>query len=296
MTRQLHDRMFPTYPTEGHWPRLTGVEMQRRNIIAGLALVATATLALAGCASSNDSAEPAAGDGPDYGLVTAGTLTVCSDIPYKPFEFEGGDNGTGYTGFDIDLLAAVAEKLDLELAVQDVGFDALQSGTTLAAGTCDIGASAMTITEERKANIDFSDPYYDSLQSLLVRTDSGIESINDLDGKKVGVQQGTTGETYAKENAKGAELVQFPSDGELWPAIQAGQIDAILQDQPVNIEHEKADDAYAIVETYETDESYGFAFQKGEKTELLEAVNGALSELRDSGEYDTIYDTYFSAN
>lgn len=272
--------------------------MQRRNITAGLALVAAATLALAGCSSSNDAAEPAAGGdaGPDYGLVTDGTLTVCSDIPYKPFEFEGGDNGTGYTGFDIDLLNAVAEKLDLKLAVQDVGFDALQSGTTLAAGTCDIGASAMTITEERKANIDFSDPYYDSLQSLLVRTDSGIESIDDLDGKKVGVQQGTTGESYASDNATGAELVQFPSDGELWPAIQAGQIDAILQDQPVNIEHEKADDAYAIVETYETDESYGFAFQKGEKTELLEAVNGALSELRESGEYDTIYDTYFSAN
>ncbi len=270
--------------------------MQRRNIIAGLALVATATLALAGCASSNDSAEPAAGDGPDYGLVTAGTLTVCSDIPYPPFEMEGGDNGTGYTGFDIEVLNAVAKKLDLTLTVQDVGFDALQSGTTLAAGTCDIGASAMTITEERKANIDFSDPYYDSLQSLLVSVDSGITSIDDLDGKNVGVQQGTTGETYAKENATGATLVQYPSDGELWPAIQAGQIDAILQDQPVNLEHEKADDNYEIVETYDTEESYGFAFQKGEKTELLDAVNGALKELRDSGEYQDIYDQFFTAN
>ena len=272
--------------------------MQRRNIIAGLALVASATLALSGCAGSNDSAEPADGGNDasaNYGLVTEGTLSVCSDIPYPPFEMEGGDNGTGYTGFDIEILSAVAEKLDLELAVQDVGFDALQSGTTLAAGTCDIGASAMTITEERKANIDFSDPYYDSLQSLLVSTDSGIESIDDLDGKNVGVQQGTTGENYAKENAKGATLVQYPSDGELWPAIQAGQIDAILQDQPVNLEHEKADDTYKIVETYNTDESYGFAFQKGEKTELLEAVNGALKELRDSGEYQEIYDEFFTA-
>ena len=79
-------------------------------------------------------------------------------------------------------------------------------------------------------------------------------------------------------------------------AFQPALAEKADRDQPVNIEHEKADDAYAIVETYETDESYGFAFQKGEKTELLEAVNGALSELRDSGEYDTIYDTYFSAN
>ena len=271
--------------------------MQRRNIFAGITLVATATLALAGCAG-NTSGSGSGGSTADdpYGLVEAGTLTVCSDIPFPPFEFEGGDNGTGYTGFDIDMLGAIAKKLDLKLSVQDVGFDALQSGTTLAAGTCDVGASAMTITDERKANIDFSDPYYDSLQSLLVRTDSGIKSIDDLDGKNVGVQQGTTGESYATENAKGASLVQYPSDGELWPAIQAGQIDAILQDQPVNLEHEKADSAYKIVETYDTEESYGFAFAKGEKKDLLDAVNGALKDLRDSGEYQTIYDTYFTAN
>ena len=136
--------------------------------------------------------------------------------------------------------------------MQDVGFDALQSGTTLAAGQCDVGASAMTITDERKANIDFSEPYYESLQSLLVRTDSGIESIDDLSGKNVGVQQGTTGEAYATENAEGAQLVQYPSDGELWPAMQAGQIDAILQDQPVNLEHEKADSAYTVSYTHLT--------------------------------------------
>lgn len=270
--------------------------MQRRNIIAGIALAATATLALAGCAGGAGNSGSDSDADNEYGLVEAGTLTVCSDIPYAPFEFEGGDNGTGYTGFDIDLLDAIAKKLDLELSVQDVGFEALQSGTTLAAGTCDVGASAMTITPEREENIDFSDPYYDSLQSLLVRTDSGISSIDDLDGKNVGVQQGTTGEAYANENATGAEIVQYGSDGELWPAMQAGQIEAILQDQPVNLEHEKADSAYKIVEEYDTDESYGFAFAKGEKDALVEAVNKALQELRDSGDYQTIYDTYFTAN
>ncbi|UWF77826.1 MULTISPECIES: basic amino acid ABC transporter substrate-binding protein [Microbacterium] len=266
--------------------------MQRRNFFPLAAVAAAATLALAGC-SGGDTSGGDAGD--EYGLVTPGTLTACSDIPYPPFEFEGGDNGTGYTGFDIDLLDAIAEKLDLELAVQDVGFEALQSGTTLQSGTCDIGASAMTITDERKENLDFSDPYYDSLQSLLVRADSGIESIEDLAGKNVGVQQGTTGEAYAQEHAPDAQLVQYPSDGELWPALQAGQIDAILQDQPVNLEHEKADSAYTIVETYETGESYGFAFAKGEKDALLEAVNEALAELRESGEYEKIYNEYFTA-
>ena len=271
----------------------------KRPLFFAAAIAATAALALAGCASSpsseGDGNTDKAPSGVDYGLVTEGTLTICSEVPYVPFEFEGGDNGTGYTGFDIDLAFAIAQKLDLELSVQDVSFDGLQSGTTLIAGTCDMGASAMTITEERKANIDFSDPYYDSLQSLLTSVDSGIKSIGDLKGKNVGVQQGTTGESYAKENATDATLVQYLGDAELWPALMAGQIDAILQDQPVNIEHEKADDTYKIVEEYNTNESYGFAFAKGEKTELREAVNKALKELRDSGDYDTIYDTYFAA-
>lgn len=272
--------------------------MTRRTPLAlGVTLVAAVSLVLVGCASgpgSDGDAPPAADNG--YALVEAGTLTVCSDVPYAPFEFEDPSTETGYSGFDIDLLSAVAEKLDLKLAVQDVGFDALQSGVTLAAGQCDVGASAMTITDERKANLDFADSYYDSLQSLLAPVDSGIKSINDLAGKTVGVQQGTTGEAYATENAAGAEIVAFPSDGELWPALQAGNIDVILQDQPVNIEHEKADSSYKIVEEYDTDESYGWAFAKGERAELIKAINAALQELRDDGTYQKIYDSYFAAN
>jgi len=272
----------------------------RRNVLFGIALVASASLALAGCASGaqegGDETTPESGAA-DYGLVTEGTLTMCSDIPYAPFEFEDSSTETGYTGFDVDLMGAIAENLGLTLAVQDVSFEALTSGTVLLTGDCDMGASAMTITDERKENLDFSEPYYDSLQSLLVRADSGIESVDDLAGKTVGVQQGTTGETYTTENAPDdTEIIRYPSDGELWPAIQAGQIDAILQDQPVNIEHERADATYTIVEEYDTDESYGFAFAKGEKAELIEAVNTALKELKDDGTYQEIYDTYFAVN
>lgn len=88
--------------------------------------------------------------------------------------------------------------------------------------------------------------------------------------------------------------MQYPSDGELWPAMQAGQIEAILQDQPVNYVHEQDDPGYRIVETYETNEQYGFAFAKGQRDALREAVNGALQELRDSGEYQQIFDTYLA--
>lgn len=275
--------------------------MQRRSSLTfGLALAATAALLLVGCQATASPDGPAEGSStPDevssFDLVAPGTLTVCSDVPYPPFEVEDPASPSGYSGFDMDLLTAIAGELNLEISVQDVNFDALQSGTTLVSGQCDIGASAMTITEERKANIDFSDPYYDSLQSLLVRADSGITGIDDLAGKNVGVQQGTTGESYATQNAKGANLLQYPSDGELWPAIQAGMIDAILQDQPVNVEHERADPDYVIVEEYNTDEQYGFAFAKDKNDALREAVNQALKDLRDSGEYQRIYDTYFAA-
>jgi polar amino acid transport system substrate-binding protein len=255
-----------------------------------LALSSASVLALTLSACGSDDSDPA--DAGDLGLVTDGTLTVCSDVPYPPFEDFDDSTESGYTGFDIDIVAAVAEGLELELEVKDSSFDALQSGLALNAGQCDLVASAMTINEDRKKNLDFTDGYYDSKQSLLVAEGSDIASIDDLEGKQVGVQQGTTGKAYAEENATGAELITFPSDAEMYQAMQASQVDALLQDLPVNLEHTR-DGAYTIVEEYETDEQYGFAVKKG-NTALVEAVNEQLTALRDSGDYDTLYDTYFS--
>ena len=272
--------------------------MRKINLL--VATFAAGALLLTGCGGDDEpTTEQTGGDAgtpaADLGLIQEGTLTVCSDIPYPPFEVEDPDAPSGYSGFDMDIMQAIADGLGLELAVQDVGFDPLASGTVLAAGQCDIGASAMTITEERKAALDFSDPYYDSLQSLLVPPDSDITAIGDLAGKTVGVQTGTTGQSYATENAPDAEIVDFPSDAELWPALQAGNIDAILQDLPVNIEHAKTE-GYEVVEEYPTDEQYGFAFAKGEKAALLEAVNEQLQAMRDDGSYQEIYDKYFATD
>lgn len=276
--------------------------MQLTKMKSMAAVAAAFALALTGCSSggapATSGAATAAGSAskaaPALKLVQAGTLTVCSDVPYPPFEVEDTSSPSGYSGFDVEVMGAIANKLGLNLKVIDVDFDALQSGTVLLAGQCDLGASAMTITEDRKKNLDFTDPYYDSLQSLLVRTDSGITNLAGTAGKKVGVQKGTSGKSYAEKNKPAtAELVEFPSDGELWPAIQAKQIDAILQDQPVNHTHEKADPKYKIVETYKTDEQYGYALAKGKNPELLAALNEQLKAIRADGTYDTLYKKYF---
>jgi polar amino acid transport system substrate-binding protein len=245
---------------------------------------------LAACGGGNDSGS-SSGSG-DLGLLQSDALTVCSDVPYPPFDVQ---EGSTYTGFDGDLVAAIAKNLDLKVVLKDSSFDGLQSGLSLNSNQCDMVASAMTITDEREKNVDFSDPYYDSKQSLLVPTGSDIKSIDDLAGKKVGVQQGTTGKTYTEENAPDADIVSFPSDGEMYPAIKAGQVDALLQDLPVNLDHTK-DGQFEIVEQYDTGEQYGFAVREEGSEALLKAVNDQLQELRDNGTYDDLYNKYFSTN
>lgn len=259
-----------------------------------LAVSAVALMSLTACGGSDGGADSGAENsaaGNELGLVQPGTLTVCSDVPYKPFEFvKDGE----YTGFDMDLVREIATAMDLELAVKDVGFDGLQSGVVLASGQCDMGASAMTITDQRKKKLGFTDGYYDSEQSLLVPKDSDITSIEDLAGKKVGVQQGTTGETYTRENAPSdAKIKAYPSDAELFPALQSRGVDAVLQDLPVNLEHTQ-DGKFEVVAKYKTDEQYGFAVEKEGSEALLKELDAKLAELKDNGKYQEIYDKYFS--
>jgi polar amino acid transport system substrate-binding protein len=269
-----------------------------RGIIrSSIALASTLALAtvLTACGSDDGGAsgsDSGANGASGLTTVSSGTLTVCSDVPYPPFEDFDESSESGFKGFDIDVVQAIADGLDLKLAVKDSSFDALQSGQALNANQCDMAASAMTITDERKAALDFSDGYYDSEQSLLVPEGSDIASIDDLDGKKVGVQQGTTGKSYTEDNASGADIISFPSDAEMFQAIKAGQVDALLQDLPVNLDHQKAG-GFTVVETYKTDEQYGLAMKKG-NTALVDAVDEQLTKMRDDGTYDDIYNTYFA--
>ena len=229
------------------------------------------------------------------GLIKEGAITVCTDAPYEPFEFQ--DEATKeWTGFDMDLMKVIATNiggLSLEVTVQP--FDGIWLAPK--AKTCDLVASAMTITEERAANALFSDPYFDADQSLLVRADdkATLVDLASLAGKTIAVQTGTTGETYAKENAKDSTLKSFDEPAAMFLALEGKQVDAILQDLPVNGARQvKEPTKFALTATFTTGEQYGFALAQ-DNTTLAEAVNSGLAAAKDSGEYDTIFAKYFGA-
>jgi polar amino acid transport system substrate-binding protein len=225
-------------------------------------------------------------------LVSGGTLTVCSDTPYEPFEFK--DDSGKDTGYDMDLLRAIGDRAGLKLSVRDLPFDGILG--SMAAGDCDVVASAVTITPERAKQVDFSDPYFDADQSLLVKTDQAAElaSLPKLAGKTIGVQSGTTGETYANEKAKGASVKGFEDSDALFAAIESGSIDAILQDLPVNAYRTTQDKSLKVVETYKTGEQYGFAV-KQDNAAVLTFINDGLKALKADGTFDTIYSKYFGS-
>lgn len=270
--------------------------MMKRSLLGVTAAAATLMLAACGGSSTNNASDTSSaggsGGGANLSLVSDGTLTVCSDVPYAPFEDFDKTSPSGFKGFDIDIDSKLATDLGLKLKVLDEDFDGLQSGLTLNAGTCDLVSSALTITPDRAKHLEFSDGYYDSKQSLLVPEGSSITSIADLKGKKVGVQKGTTGKDYATEHATGASIVDFPSDAEEFQALKAGQVDALLQDLPVNLGHQQAG-GYQVVETYDTGEKYGLAAKKG-NTALIQAIDADLAKMHSDGSYDAIYNKYFS--
>lgn len=260
--------------------------MRRMAVVA--AAVVAGGLVLSGCGSN---ASGGGNGGASADLIKSGTLTVCSDVPYAPFEDFDKSSPTGFKGFDVDLVSNIAKEMGVKVAIKDSDFDALQSGLLLNSRQCDMAASAMTITPERAKRIAFSDPYYDSEQSLLVPVGSSIKSINDLQGKTLGVQQGTTGESYAKKHVKGAKIVSMKDDGTEFQALKAGTVDALLQDLPVNLVHTE-DGQYTIVQKYDTGEQYGFAFKK-DNTALVNEVNKDLKKMKDDGTYQKLYNKYF---
>ena len=262
-----------------------------------LASLAALSFIVASCGGSDSSSDTTAAAGSaatqelTFTPIAEGKLTVCSDAPYEPFEFQSED-GT-WTGFDMDIMRAVAERYGLALEVTVQPFDGIWLAPK--AGTCDVVASSMTITEERAANAAFTDGYFDSFQSLLVRTEDkdALNSLASLSGKTIAVQTGTTGEEYAKANAPDAKIQSFDDAAAMFLALESKQVDAVLQDFPINAFRATKMGTSAVSIKFDTEsEKYGFAASQ-DNTELVKAINESLTEFRANGVYDGIYKKYF---
>jgi len=256
----------------------------RRPTLKVLAALPALALVLAGCGDSDSSGS---GGGPE--LVNDGQLTNCTGLPYKPFEYE--EDGK-VIGFDIDLVDLVAKELKVKQEVIDTPFDGIQSGADFNSGKCDISSAGMTITDKRKQNIDFSDPYFDATQALVAKKGSGIKDITGLSGKKLGVQNSTTGYDYANEKAKGAEIINFEDLGLMLNAVESGQVDAAINDNGVLYDWVKDKTDFEVVKEFDTGEQYGMGIRKGNKA-LMDVVNKVLADVKSSGDYDKIYEKWF---
>jgi polar amino acid transport system substrate-binding protein len=286
------------------------MSMQKRGLTTAAVAVLTA-LVLAACGGGGDTTPPGgSGDetqaGNDFTLAAEGTLTVGSDIPYPPFEFE--DDEGNLTGFDVDLVREIASRIGLENTDEDwisTNFDTifqqLQSGARfdiiVAAVTAYApdGTPAAETVAERKKRVDFTVPYYPSLQSLAVDTTQNgeIKSVDDIpEGARIAVQRGTTGAFYAEEKLTGAELVQFAQAPQMFQALQAGQVVGVFNDLPVTIDAIEGKDNLQVVEQVDTGEEYAIGVSK-ENTELKDAIDEALQEMFGDGTFAEIFKKYF---
>ncbi|MGH3359359.1 MAG: transporter substrate-binding domain-containing protein [Nocardioidaceae bacterium] len=261
-----------------------------RRVRKSMAALAAASLVL-GLSSCGDDGGEAKG----ITLVNEGYLTVCTHLPYKPFQFT--DDGGEVVGFDVDLLQLLADDLGVDMEVVDIGWNQITSGAAFSAQKCDVGMGAMTILPERDKALEISDPYFDATQSLLVQADSGYEDLSDLEGEELGVQTDTTGQVYAEEHAEehGYTPKVFEDSLTEFNAVKSGDIAAAINDNGVLYDYAADNTDTEVTATFNTGEQYGFAALEDDANadELIDRLNDVLAEAKKSGEYDTIYKEWF---
>lgn len=261
----------------------------RRTRVLAATTATAGLMLLAACSSSDDGGSGTKTAAGGVELVKAGQLTTCTHLPYPPFQSEIDGK---VQGFDVSLIDLVAKDLGVKQEIVDTPFENFKTGAFLNSGQCDLAAAGMTITEERKKNVDFSDPYFDATQAVLVDKKSGIASFADLKGKKVGAQAQTTGEDYAK--SKGLDPVSFESSDAVLNGLRTGQVQAVIIDYPVVqgwLKDKANADAFEAVDNLNTGEQYGFTVKKG-NTKLLAAINKALKDAKADGTYKKLYEKW----
>ena len=257
-----------------------------KKLLSLLLAVGMCAVLLTACGSSGKN---------EMNLVQDGKLIMSTNAQFPPYEMVAGDGS--FEGIDVEVAQAIADKLGLELVIDDMDFDAAL--LAVQNGKSDIVMAGVTVNEERQAVMDFSTSYANGIQVVIVPEGSDITSVDDLEGKQIGCQRGTTGYIYCsappEEDGYGEENVTAYDDGA--PAVQAlmnGQVDAVVIDNAPAQEYVKANPGLTILDTEFANEDYAIGVNKG-NTALLEAINGALEELIEDGTVQSIIDKYIPA-
>ncbi|MGW6279463.1 ABC transporter substrate-binding protein [Kribbella sp. NPDC055071] len=260
------------------------------------AAAAVLALALAACGSDSDNSGGSDDKAKAAGitLVKPGKLTVCTHLPYKPFQYK---DGTKVVGFDVDMLDLVAKDLGLEQDVINIEWSQITSGAAFAAKKCDMGMGAMTIRADREKALAITDPYMDATQVLLVKKDSPYKTLADLKGQKVGVQADTTGKDYANAHKAefGYDVITFDDLTLQTNNVKSGRVAAGINDNGVLYPFVSENPDTAVVAEFDTGEKYGFAAKKNDPsgTKLVEKFNELLTKAKSDGTYNDIYKKWF---
>ena len=279
-------------------------KITRRSFMAAAGLT-VAALALTACGGSSSTASSAAASSvassaaasseaasaaaTELTTVEAGKLTMATNAAFPPYEMTT-DAGE-FEGIDIETAQAIADKLGLELQIDDMDFDAAL--LSVQQGKADIVMAGVTVTDERKAVMDFSDSYATGIQSIIVPEGSDIASPDDLAGKKIGTQRGTTGYIYCSDDFGDDNVVAYDDGLTAVQALNNGQVDAVVIDNAPAQEFIAANPGLKILDTSYAEEDYAIGMAKG--SSLEDAVNAALEELKADGTLQSIVDKYITA-
>lgn len=257
--------------------------MKNLKKIAVIILSAALVVALAACGSSKDSNS-------NKSSCKAGTLTMGTNASFPPYEYVD-DNGK-IVGIDAEIAQAIADKLGMKLEIKDMEFESLVPAVK--AKSIDLALAGMTVTDERKQSVNFSDSYSTGVQVVIVKENSEIKTVDDLKGKKIGVQAGTTSDTYCSEDFGEENVKQFSNGSLAVAALANGQVDCVVIDNEPAKNYVAANSGLKILDTEYVTEDYAIAISK-DNDELLKKVNNALKELKEDGTVDKIVGKYIKA-
>ena len=226
----------------------------------------------------------------ELSTVEPGKLIMSTNAAFPPYEMTT-DSGE-FEGIDIETAQAIADKLGLELQIDDMDFDAAL--LAVQQGKADMVMAGVTVTDERQNVMDFTDSYATGIQSIIVKEDSDIASVDDLAGKKIGTQRGTTGYLYCSDDFGDENVVAYDNGLTAVQMLNNGQVDCVVIDNAPAKEFIAANPGLKLLDTAYVEESYAIGIGKG-NTELKDAINTALEELKADGTLQAIVDKYITA-